>query len=185
MPTRGEVHVRNMKSILESVVRLKDYEVLLEFQIGTYVHQMRNDIVYAAIKNGSDYLMFIDSDIEFPADGILKLLSYDKDVVGGCYNVKILPPKGTVKMLDETGSFIKDYDMPENSLKRVFAIPTGFMLIKLSSIKFMPHPFDFDRYPNGILIGEDVNFCKRLNEQDREVWCDSSIKISHIGDYLY
>ena len=184
IPTRGSIDIRTTKCLMENIVGLiNDYNIVLDFRIGTYVHQMRNDIVYSAIENNSDYIMFIDSDLEFPSYGIRKLLSLNKDVVGGCYNIKKLPPKGTVKGLDENG-IICEKEMSK-SLEKVYAIPTGFMLIKVSAIAFMPHPFDFDRYPNGMLIGEDVNFCKRLNEMGREIWCDGSIPIGHIGEYVY
>jgi hypothetical protein len=184
IPTRGSIDIRTTKCLMENIVGLiNEYEIQLDFRIGTYVHQMRNDIVYTAIENQSDYLMFIDSDLEFPANGIRQLLSLNKDVVGGCYNIKKLPPKGTVKGLGKNG-IICEHEMSK-SLEKVYAIPTGFMLIKVKAIEFMPHPFDFDRYPDGMLIGEDINFCKRFNEMGREIWCDGSIPIGHIGEYTY
>jgi hypothetical protein len=184
IPTRGEVNIRTTKSLMENIVGLiNEYEIQLDFRLGTYVHQMRNEIVYSAIENQSDYLMFIDSDLDFPSNGIRILLSHNKDVVGGCYNIKKLPAKGTVKGLGKNG-VICEHEMSKE-LEKVYAIPTGFMLIKLPAIKYMPHPFDFDRYPDGMLIGEDVNFCKRLNEMGKEIWCDGSISIGHIGEYTY
>jgi hypothetical protein len=185
VPTRGEVHVKTVGSIINAIVKTSQngYDIDFDFEIGTYLHQMRNEIVYGAIKNGSDYLMFIDADLRFPEDGILKLLAHNKDVVGGCYNVRQLPAHGTVKNLNDKGD-IYDYDMSKG-LEKVFAIPTGFMLIKLSAIRFMPHPFDYGRFDDGTFIGEDINFCKRFNEMGREVWCDGSIPIGHIGEYTY
>ena len=184
IPSRGEIDVRTTKCLMENIVGLiNEYEIQLDFRVGTYVHQMRNDIVYSAVENQADYLMFVDSDLEFPSNGIRQLLAHDKDVVGGCYNIKKLPPKGTVKGLGKDG-MICEHEMSK-SLEKVYAIPTGFMLIKVKAVAFMPHPFDFDRYPNGMLIGEDVQFCRRLNQMGKEIWCDGSIEIKHIGQYLY
>jgi hypothetical protein len=62
----------------------------------------------------------------------------------------------------------------------------------MAAIKNMKNPFDFGIDEAGELfgkpgefIGEDVNFCKRANEMGLEVWCDPTIRIGHIGEYLY
>lgn len=184
VPTRGEICVKTVGSIINAIsYTIKHgYNIDFDFEIGTYLHQMRNEIVYGAIKNGSDYLMFIDSDLIFPQDGILNLLAHNKDVIGGCYNIRSLPKRGTVKGFKN--GIICEHEMSKE-LEKVYAIPTGFMLIKLSAIRYMAHPFDFGRFEDGTFIGEDINFCKRLNEMGKEVWCDGSIPIGHIGEYVY
>jgi hypothetical protein len=185
VPTRGEVHVKTVGSILNAIFATAKagYEIGFDFETGTYLHYMRNEIVNSAINNGSDYLMFVDADLEFPHDGLLKLLSHKKDVVGGCYNTRALPLHGTVKKINEKGE-IYTCESPTN-LEQVYAIPTGFMLINLHAIRYMAHPFDFGRFDDGAFIGEDINFCKRFNEMGREIWCDGSISIGHIGEYTY
>ncbi len=138
-----------------------------------------------AIEKGCDYLIFIDSDISFPADGINKLIARDKDIIGGMYNHKALPLRSTIRMVDD-GEFIESFIIPEEIIFKVFGLPTGFMLIKLDVIKDLKDPFDFGKREDGSLIGEDINFCIRAKlELGIDSWCDPSIPIKHIGDFDY
>lgn len=162
------------------------YYYQLNFHKGTYVHQLRNNMLDAARENGADYLMFIDADVTFPPDAIMKLLGRKKDIIGGMYNLKSLPPINTIKMVDEKGKMLnlKGAEIPIDKPFKCFAVPTGFMLIRLEAIKDMKRPFQFEERENDF-IGEDVFFCKTANEMGLEVWCDPTITIGHIGEYLY
>jgi GT2 family glycosyltransferase len=183
----GQVHLETMRDTIYALNNLTEpYAYRLNFHKGTYVQALRNDCVKEALEQEADYLMFIDTDMVFPPDGITRLLERKKDVIGGMYHMKGLPLVNTIKVLGKDGkqAKVKDVEVP-NKLFKVFAVPTGFMLIKLSAIKDMKNLFDFDRDENGDLIGEDINFCKRLIEKGVEIWCDPTIAIGHIGEYLY
>src|SRR6185312_12880780 len=41
----------------------------------------RNDLVKNCRQNGATDILWVDADIRFPANGILRLMSYDKDIV--------------------------------------------------------------------------------------------------------
>ena len=130
--------------------------------------------------------MFVDGDIAFPPDGINRLLAHDKDIICGAYGTRSIPSYSTIKMSDESGNLI-DYkwETPPTELFKVFALGTGFMLIKMSVFDKIPKPyFNFDLL-NNELVGEDVLFCKKANEAGFEVWCDPTIKLGHIGEYCY
>lgn len=183
LPTRGTVQVETMQCIIQSLRELP-YEVHLNFHKGTYIHELRNDIVREARKVGAHFLMFIDSDVVFPPYGIRNLISQNKDVIGAMYNMKVLPPLNTIKMLDPDGKRATSVIIPEQTFK-AYGIPTGFMCIKMESIADMEFPFGFDREPDGGLVGEDILFCMKVQEKGKEVWCDPNIKVGHIGDYVY
>lgn len=185
MPTKGEVCIETMMCLIYALQEAK-CDVQLNFHKGTYIQDLRNNIVKDAIKNKADYLMFVDSDLTFPPDGIKKLLDHKKDIVGGMYNMKSLPLTNTIKIADKDGKRLDvDGAMVPEELFKCYAIPTGFMLIKLDAIKDMEFPFDFGREEDGQLIGEDVNFCIKAQQKGLEIWCDPTIKIGHIGSYLY
>lgn len=187
MPVYDSVCVETMLCAILAL-RTLPYEIHFNFRKGTYLHDARNQIVKEALKVGATHLMFIDSDLTFPEDGITRLMSHKKDIIGGAYNMKSLPPTSTIKLCDENGEFIskKDFEVPADKPFKVYAVPTGFMLIRLDAIKDMIDPFDFGKKENGELIGEDVNFCIRAQkEMGLDIWCDASIKIGHIGQYLY
>lgn len=185
IPTRGEISIETTMCLIYAMQKTP-CNVHLNFHKGTYIHELRNDIIKEAIDKGADYMMFIDSDMVFDPDGIAKLLSHKKDIVGGMYNMKSLPLVSTIKLEDENGNRLHSTEAQiPDKLFKCYAVPTGFMLIRLEAIKNMKYPFDFDREEDGSLIGEDVNFCIRARKMGLEVWCDPTIKIGHIGTYVY
>jgi hypothetical protein len=148
-----------------------------------YIHDSRNRIVEAAKEEKATHLMFIDNDMEFPADGIMQLLSHDKDIVAGAYSMKVKELNGTIKILKD-GKY-GTIDSPPKVLFMCDAAPTGFMLINMRVFENMEFPYFYTCYHDGELMGEDVYFCKKAKESGAELWCDGSIKLGHVGDYTY
>jgi GT2 family glycosyltransferase len=158
----------------------------LLFYQGAYIHDNRNQVIEAAKKEGSSHVMFIDYDQTFPVNGIAILLSRNKDIIGGCYNKRTLPLQTTVMASVDGGPIrlLNPDEVPKEPF-RCTTVPTGFMLIKMEAIKKIEPPyFSFDPF-EGKLVGEDVYFCRKANMAGVEVWCDPTIKIGHIGDYVY
>lgn len=161
------------------------------FQIGGYVDLNRNKIIDTALKNKASHVMFIDADMTFPEDGILKLLNQKKPIIGGNYNVRLDPysksgtgPVTKMKVDNEVVSMLAK-DFPTEPFQ-CYAIATGFMLIDLSILKKMDKPY-FRAWidANENHYTEDVQFCHDANEAGFEVWCDPTIKIGHIGSTVY
>jgi hypothetical protein len=169
------------------LLKATPHEFHMNFHKGTYVQEMRNQCLKDARSVDADYLFFVDSDVVFPPDGLNKLLSCDKDIIGGMYNMKSVPLKTTIKPCDENGDrvLVEEVNVPTDKIFRVYGLPTGFMLIRLAAIKRLENPFDFDRKVPDELIGEDINFCIHCKEIGLEIWCDPTIPIGHIGYYLY
>ena len=72
------------------------------------VQRARNHLSAKFLENGvATHLMFIDSDIGFEPEHIFKLILHDKDIVGGLYPKKTLPPDYVVNVspeaIDENG----------------------------------------------------------------------------------
>jgi hypothetical protein len=155
---------------------------------GTIISNMRNEIIQTSIETGATHVMFVDSDIIFPPDAIATLLTRGKDIIGGMYNNKTLPLTTTIKVLGPDGNILEgtnNFQIPAEPFK-CFAVPAGFMLIRLEAIKDMKNPFDFGRTAQGDFIGEDINFCERAQKElGLEVWCDPTFRLGHIGPYVY
>lgn len=163
----------------------------LLFQVGGYVDLNRNKLIDEAIKAKATHIMFIDADMTFPPDGILKLLSHKKDIIGANYNVRLDPnsisatgPTTKMKVKGEVVSMLSEGFPTE--LFKCHAVATGFMLIKLDCLKKLQKPY-FDAWidSNGNHYTEDVQFCHNANEAGIEVYCDPTIKIGHIGNTVY
>lgn len=191
--TGGTVRAETVASLVSNIINLAQdgTPAGLLLQIGGYVDVNRNKIVETALKGGTTHIMFVDADMIFPDDGVAKLLKLDKDIVGANYNIRLDPTADTlsgptVKMLvDGKVVSMVNKDFP-TELFKAYAIATGFMMIKADVFKKLNKPyFEAFQEANGKHHTEDVEFCKRANDAGFEVWCDPTIKMGHIGNYVY
>lgn len=192
MATGGTIRTETVARLLPAIWALKQraYEVHFCPMIGGNVCHNRNIITRSALENGSDYLMFIDNDMMFPADGITQLIDCDKDIVAAPYNQRPLPQTdnsvriSTVKLVDENDNLISG-SVPKE-LARVGGVGTGFMLIKMTVFREMDGPWFVD-YEDETheFHGEDINFCTKARLMGYEVWIDPHIEIGHIGSIVW
>jgi hypothetical protein len=131
-------------------------------------------------------LMWIDSDIVWNPQDILKLYESDKDIISGAY----LLGSGEVVAYKELFGRAYTYDEVVNAteLMRVHSVGFGFVCIKSGIFEKMTRPWF--QSVNGTttqdgkeftfpILGEDLSFCKRANDLGFEVWLDPTIKVIH------
>lgn len=188
-------------SVIRCLLQDFPYELHLTVQRGTYIALGREMCVRAAIEAKSDVLVFVDTDITFPPDGIRRLVDLGKDIVGGNYHEKRLTENGerisTVKLKDFEGKHVfykGNATLPDQPFMAA-AVATGFMAINLHRLQecMSPPYFAIDAHgrpwPSGLGSadgpGEDVAFCIRAQQAGLEVWCDPRIELSHLGEYAY
>jgi predicted O-methyltransferase YrrM len=168
--------------------KIEHYVMTNETSVISY---SRNGI---AERLNQDYLMWIDSDMQFPGFGITRLMDRDKDIIGGLYFRKTPPHEPLAFSMDEGGSFRTIYEWPTDSIFQVSGVATGFMLIKKKVIdaftpevvKTMGSPFDMARHPvTHKEEGEDLSFCRRALKLGFEIWCDPTIPLGHLGKLVY
>lgn len=186
IPANGGMKILTACSLVmaTNLLRVVGHDIVMGYRAGPYTHWNREHLVQDGLKDGCDYLMFIDTDVTFPPDGIARLIDHDKDIVGGVYNLKQADPVvSTVKIWnDDHTAFreVKDEPLP-SKLFEAGAIPTGFMLIRLRALEAMEFPY----FPCEFGRGEDVAFCINAQKAGLGVWCDPTITIKHIGDYAF
>ncbi len=146
-----------------------DYDVL--FHEGSMLHIMRERLTKKAIDLRCTHLLFLDSDMTFDKDAVLRLLKRNKDVVGANYHKRKLPLEATVQNPKKL-----------SGLTTCDSVATGFMLIKLDVFKKITEPWFFWG-ENG--ESEDFWFCRKAREAGYKIWVDLTIPIKHIGDYQY
>lgn len=108
----------------------------------------RNDIVSMALKNGADWMLWIDSDMVFPASSAMRLLEHGKPIVGATYNKRVYP-------YETLGRFIPPADgsTPTSGLVGAHYMPGGMMLISTDVYKRVPYPWYFETYqPEGSAV---------------------------------
>lgn len=186
IPTNGDMKILTACSLImaTNLLRTTGHDVWPDVHSGPYTHWNREHLMQDAIRENADYLMFVDTDVVFPIDGINRLVAHNKDIVGGMYNLKQKEPVSTIKLWNEDRSAFrafKDEPLPKE-LFEVAALPAGFMLV---DVKAVSGAMEFPFFPCEFGRGEDVAFCLNAQEAGLEVWCDPTIPIQHIGDYHY
>ena len=93
----------------------------------------RNHLVSKFMASDCTHLMFIDADIDFEGNDILKLLQHNLPIVCGAYPTKSLEQRYVINLRneDKIGFF------PNTKVVEVLNSGTGFMMIKRETIEDM------------------------------------------------
>lgn len=133
------------------------------------------------------WLMWFDSDINFPADIVTLLLSRKKQIVGASY-CRRTPPHDI--LMRPLGGFPndeprRDFYIPSTGLVEVEGLPTGCLLTHRDVFKDLKKPYwrFLDNEETGKTMGEDYVFCKMAREAGYNIWLDvdATKQIAHMG----
>jgi hypothetical protein len=166
---------------------LRGIPVCLANQQCSLITTARNTLVrnILTLEPQPTHLLFIDADMCFPKDGLLRLLAHDKPVVGAFYSKRV-PPHDTV------GCLMGNPDVSQGGIHRADVMPHGFVLIKREVYEYLKSPWYYESYdpayvtladPDG-QIGEDTNFSRDCVKAGIEMWCDADLtfECAHIGE---
>jgi glycosyl transferase family 2 len=146
------------------------------------VAQARNTGVEHAKECGASYLLFLDSDMVFPPNALLRLLLHQKDIVGATYTKRVAP-------YDVLGSKLAEQPAElSGDLLEMHRIPTGCLLINMQVFDKLAKPyFRFEVDDKEQIVGEDYVFCDRAREAGFRIWCDAALsrEIGHIGQSIH
>lgn len=158
---------------------------------GLLVEDARNLLVADALRADSfpiTHVLFVDDDMVFAPDALMRLLAHDLPIVGGlCFNRR--PPAfqpilmryhhPSWGMNDKRYGFV--YDYPDNSLFEVDATGGAFLLVKrevFETLNASGHENKwFDRMRG---ISEDFSFCERVKNAGFQIFVDTGTKIGHL-----
>ena len=186
-----KVHTALSLVLATNLLRASGHGMTLHAQPGPYTHWNREHLVNQALQAGVDYAMFVDTDIAFPTDGIIRLIQAEKPIIGGPYNLKNDKSESVIKMPGQNGKRFSSghFDFPDEPFE-VAAIGTGFMLIDLQAISELERPlfpcdFGDGDSDGGTMLGEDIAFCLKAREAGITIWCHPKVQVGHIGDKVY
>jgi len=158
----------------------KPYQVTVFQSLNMYVDNARNDAVRIALGENEhsigpvSHVLFVDSDMVLPTDGLDRLLAHNKPSVGGLYFGKLPPFLPVAFMLDP---FKRLQAYADNALSRVDGLGMGFTLVQTDVFRQMRAHFKDDLwFRAGEGLGEDVWFYMRLKKMGLETYLDTSIK---------
>lgn len=192
IPVYGDISPECAYTLFHVERALKDAGIDSELAIyagDCHVDDARNRLVRDFLESDCDDLVFIDSDIRFEAESLVKLLNYDADVVGGAYPLKQKEEAYPVRFIP--GEIWSN----DQGLIEVLSLPTGFLRIKrcvlehlaLHSVKFNPKSDSRSQLPvifeRGVIdncrFGGDVNFCRKCRDFDIKIYLDPSVWFEH------
>jgi len=144
------------------------------------IQEMRNTITTRALELNCTHLIFLDADMVYPENTLLKLLSHNVDIVGALCFKRWPPFHPTIFTGDKYEMTLID-PWPENELIEVTATGTGCLMIKTEVFEKMPYPwFEFSETPEGGVVGEDVQFCYKAKELDYKIYVDTGLETEHL-----
>lgn len=187
IPMSEYVHRSFFQSMLfrmEEWAQIFDIVPAIEFIIP--VDEARNRIVKAAMSNECDYIFFVDSDVIIQPEQLEKLISWNKDAITGVYYMRVLPYYSLIRK--KTADKLYTPIEPEPNSTRLIKIDGagfGCFLVKTSVFKKIEYPwFQFKYYQReGVWghLGEDLYFCEQLQNANIEIYCDPTVKCTHVG----
>lgn len=197
IPSYGEIPVLTVHSLLESQGALEKAGFAADIAIlagRCHVDDARNIMVAEFLQTDCEALIFIDADMSWDPDSIVRLANHDRDVVAVAYPKKQDNQRFTAVTLP--GEIWSDAE----GLIPVRSTGTGFMKIKRQvlqnffdeSPKFRTGEADVDcaeifvrTIDNGERVSGDVAFCYRVRATGTKVFVDPEVRIGHVGSKLW
>lgn len=164
-----------------------------------YISRARETMLRKAMAANADVIVFIDHDLSWRPDALLKLLETEGDVVAGTYRFKKEPEEymGAVMSDHEGRPQVRESD---GALKG-FCVPAGFLKVTRNAVnRFMLAYPELQYVDEGVLTvdlfnhgahkgtwyGEDYAFCRNWRDIGGEIWIIPDLNIDHhLGDQVF
>lgn len=167
---------------MESVFGLhvpNDSKLSIKFFDG-HKTDMYNKIAQEVI-DSYDYAFFVDSNVKFEPDTLVKLFDFNVDIISATIPQK-LSDKYLLEMFNENGEALRFEDIFKEPLSQAKAIPLVCCLIKKTVFQTItaPHFVDMEGIPS------DYRFFVRANvEYNYALNFNAFVQCSRIGDYEF
>lgn len=150
--------------------------------LGTFLVEQRTALIAGAIENEVSHVLFIDADMRFPADGLVRLLNHQRQIIGVNYRARYAPYR-PVAIATDRGDRVRWGK--GRGVRPVYATGFGFMLIAVDVFRRLPQPwFTAGWTERDGHVSDDTIFCVRTAETLRiptYVDLDLSREVGHLG----
>lgn len=190
IPCMDMVHTIFMKALLGLD---KVGEVQFGISCSSLIYDSRNNLARQAVKEGFDRILWLDSDMDFSSD-LMKNLSADLDegreFVSGIYFKRKAPVLPVI--YKEVGYYHNDKDdsvtpmavcyeeYPKDQIFEVGGAGFGAVMMTTDLVKRVADKFGMPFSPM-LGFGEDLSFCGRVQQLGEKMYCDSRVKVGHVG----
>lgn len=167
-----------------------------EFLNGVRTDKNRNIIVQKFLEEDFDYLLFLDTDMVYPADMLIKYIESGKELVGGVYYKRSAPHYPVVYKFsgnpDTPFNAIDPTMFERNKLIEVDGLGTGGMFIaksvfnKLEVAGQNPWFYYGENYhlptKSPGQTTHDLMFCKKCRESGVQIYVHTGVQMGHITE---
>lgn len=191
IPCMDTVHTIFFKSVLGLQ---REGECRFALSCSSLVYDARNKLVNQAIAEGFDRILWLDSDMDFQPDLLIRLSKTMEetgaDLVSGLYFTRKAPVQPVVyrevgyyhddERNEVTPHCVSYKEYPRDSVFEIEGCGFGGVLMNVDIAKKVEDKFGVPFSP--ILgFGEDLSFCLRVSECRGKMVCDSRVKMGHVG----
>ena len=194
IPTLTRPYDVTLASLKASIplIQAAGWEEGMVSEIGCpYISAARSNMLRKALDAKADVIVFIDHDVSWSPEDLLKLIECEGDVVAGLYRFK-----------EEIEHYMGVFDDDANGMVKVRAdgaikatrVPAGFLKITANAVnRFMTkypelcygqkYNLSVDLFNHGAIEGawwgEDYAFSKRWTDMGGEIWIVPDMNIDH------
>jgi len=154
---------------------------------GTFDNDIANNLPFGGNLE-YDKLLWIDSDISWQPEDVLKLYYSDKDIVSGAYLLSNGSVMWQKKLLGQFYSYSEVMDIDNEEEFEIDAAGFGFICIKKGVFESLSRPWfqsanksievDGVTY-NFNVIGEDISLCSRAKDVGFKIYAHPGVKVIH------
>ena len=181
----------------------RDDKLFIQMHGGYNLDKMRDNVTVKAINAGADLLLYLDTDMIFPAETVAKLMmdlenNPEYDAVSGLYVGKKSPylPQIFSSFDKRKRQFLRPVAFWLDTLFPIEGCGAGIMMVRAEAIKKLELPYfkfiykgEHEYLKHG--MGEDLYFCWKLNNAKCKILCDPMISCGHydtrsvdLGSYI-
>ena len=190
IPCMDMVHTTFLRSILGLQ---PTGDVRFALSASSLVYDARNTLARQAMAENYDRVLWLDSDMDFEPD-LMQRLSVDLDegreFVASLYMTRKAPIKPTIFEAcgyahdEETGKIHNVakcfFDYPKNQIFEIAAAGFGGVMMTVDLLRRVTEKYGLPFSPM-MGYGEDMSFCMRARELGVKLYCDSRVKMGHVG----
>ena len=194
VPVRDDVKARFAFDLVSAVATHQattDDVIIPLLAEGTLLQSQRTQLVLEARQAEATHVLFIDSDMRFPADTIGRLLVHGDKIVGANCAKRKVPTGPTANNYDAaTKRHVPVYTLPTSKgLERIDFLGTGVLCVPMSVFDRIAPPWFATPWDAAHMVfhGEDTFFCLKLREVGIPLYIDHDLskEIGHIGSFEY
>ncbi len=189
IPTGRSIDSGFVKTIFDRLSEWTNkYAIVISIDTTIPIDLSRNRIVEMAKKQNCDYIFFIDSDVIIEEGQLERLISHNKDIVTGIYNMKV-PPYYQLPRKHATEGLYTALELDGDQLVEIDGNGMGCALIKMNVFDKIPYPwFEFKYYEKDgkwEQTSEDLTFCQKLQSAGIKIYCDPLVQCAHVGTTVH